>query len=65
MSDIKFENLQLWYDKTDIDDERPFMLTCKDREVTDGERWVVASLTEEEAKKIYEYLGNFFAKDRA
>lgn len=43
-----------------IDDEcndRPFMLACKDREYTNGERWVTSSLSIEEAKQLYEYLG--------
>ena len=51
-----FEFLDIWYDKDGIDDERPFMVACRDREVKDEERWVLASLTVEEAKKISEYI---------
>lgn len=49
-----FENLDIWRP----DDE--FIISIKDREVTDGERWVVVSITEDEAKQFYEYLKNFF-----
>lgn len=59
MNEIKFENFDLWYDKDGDEDERPFMLACRDRECV-YERWVLVSFTEEEAKQIYEYLGKFF-----
>lgn len=51
-----FENFDIWKDDS-LEDDQSFVVACKDREVTDGERWVLASLTKEEAKKIYEYLG--------
>ena len=51
-----FEYFDVWYDKDGIDDERPFMVSCRDREVTSEERWVLASFTVEEAKKISEYI---------
>ena len=51
-----FENLDIWRP----DDE--FIISIKDREVTDGERWVVVSITEDEAKQFYEYLKNFFGQ---
>lgn len=49
-----FENLDIWRP----DDE--FIISIKDREVKDGERWVVTSLTEDEGKQLYEYLETFF-----
>ena len=50
-----FENLDIWYDDT-LDDDKPFVFACRDREVTSEERWVLVSLSNTEAKKIYEYL---------
>lgn len=38
--DTMFENLDFRFDKEN-NDERPFMIACKDREIMDGERWVV------------------------
>ena len=40
------------------DDE--FLIYVKDREVKHEERWVVASLSEDEGKQLYEYLKEFF-----
>lgn len=60
MNDSMFENFDIWYDKDGSDDDRPFMLACRDRESVHDERWVLVSFTEEEAKRIYEYLGKFF-----
>lgn len=59
MSDTKFENFDIWYEKLGGDDDRPFMVAVRDRESVD-ERWVLTSFTEEEAKVIYEYLAIFF-----
>ena len=57
-----FENFDIWkYDS--LQDEQPFIVACKDREAIDGERWVLASLTNEEAKKIYEYLGEHLKEE--
>lgn len=50
-----FENFDLWYDSGE-GEEYPFVVACKDREFTSGERWVLASLSIEEAKKLYKYL---------
>ena len=50
-----FENFYIV--KNDALVDRPFVVACKDREVTDGERLVIASLSNEEAKQVYEYLG--------
>ena len=38
--DTMFENLDFRFDKEN-NDERPFMIACKDREIMDGERWVL------------------------
>lgn len=54
-----FENFDLWKDD-DLEDGRPFIVACKDRESINDERWVLASLSEEEAKKIYKYLHEYF-----
>ena len=45
-----FENLDIWYDDT-LDDDKPFVFACRDREVTSEERWVLVSLSNTEAKK--------------
>ena len=52
---LVFENFYIV--KNDALGDRPFVVACKDREVTDGERLVLASLSNEEAKQVYEYLG--------
>lgn len=57
-----FENFDLWVDDT-LDDNRPFMIACKDRENTCDKRWVLASLSNEEAKQVYEYLGRHLNTD--
>ena len=38
----------------------PFVIASKDREVTSEERWVVNPMTEEEAKRLYMYLQDYF-----
>ena len=48
--DTMFENLDFRFDKEN-NDERPFMIACKDREIMDGERWVLVSLSTDEAKR--------------
>lgn len=40
--------------------EAYFMTAIKDRTVFTEERWIVASLSKEEAKELYKYLGNYF-----
>lgn len=50
--DTMFENLDFRFDKEN-NDERPFMIACKDREIMDGERWVLVSLSTDEAKRLY------------
>ena len=63
--DTMFENLDFRFDKEN-NDERPFIIACKDREIIDGERWVLASLSTDEAKRLLKYLeehadnGSFF-----
>ena len=49
------ENFDIRYDDT-LDSSKPFIVACRDREVTSEERWVLASLSNTEAKKVYEYL---------
>lgn len=51
-----FENFNVWYDRLGSDDDCPFTVACRDREVKNGERWVLVSFTVEEAKKICEYI---------
>lgn len=61
--DTMFENFDLWFDKDGEEDERPFMVACRDRETIDGERWVIASLSIEEATKLNKYLEEHLHKD--
>ena len=49
------ENFDIRYDDT-LDSNKPFIVACRDREATSEERWVLASLSNNEAKKVYEYL---------
>lgn len=49
------ENFDIRYDDT-LDSSKPFIVACRDRETTSEERWVLASLSNNEAKKVYEYL---------
>ena len=53
--DTMFENIDIWYDDT-LDDNEPFVVACRDREAISEERWVLTSLSNAEAKKLYEYL---------
>ena len=53
--DTMFENIDIWYDDT-LDDNKQFVVACRDRKTTSEERWVLASLSNTEAKKLYEYL---------
>ena len=59
--DTMFENLDFRFDKEN-NDERPFIIACKDREIIDGERWVLASLSTYEAKRLLKYLEEHIAK---
>ena len=54
-------NFGIWFDDT-LEDGRPFVVGCKDREVTDDERWVLVSLSIEEVKEVYEYLSKHLHK---
>ena len=42
------------------DGDNQFMVVCRDREKTTEERWVVATLSTDEMKQIYEYLSKYF-----
>ena len=44
------ENFDIRYDDT-LDSSKPFIVACRDREATSEERWVLASLSNNEAKK--------------
>ncbi len=59
-----FENFDLWFDD-ELEDDRPFVIACKDREITTEERWVLASLSVDEMKKVYEYLKKHFDKEES
>jgi hypothetical protein len=59
--DTMFENLDFRFDKEN-NDERPFMIACKDQEIMDGERWVLVSLSTDEAKRLLKYLEEHIAK---
>lgn len=48
----RFENVWFCYD-TALNES---FIGVKDREVFDGERWVLASLTKEELEELYSYL---------
>lgn len=53
--DTMFENIDIWHDDT-LYANKQFVVACRDREDTNEERWVLASLSNTEAKKLYEYL---------
>lgn len=53
--DTMFENFHVWYDDG-LGCEKPLVFACRDREAISEERWVLASLSNTEAKKLYEYL---------
>ena len=44
------KNFDIRYDDT-LDSSKPFIVECRDREATSEERWVLASLSNNEAKK--------------
>lgn len=54
-----FKNFEFWKDDNP-ENVRPFMVACKDLEAKDEERWVLASLFEEEARMLYEELKTYF-----
>ena len=43
-----------------LEDANSFILAVRDREVTNGQRWVLTLLSEDEARKVYEYLRRHF-----
>ena len=51
-----FENFDIWYDALASDNNHPFVVACRDREIENDERWVLVSFTIEEAKKICDYI---------
>ncbi len=54
-----FDNFEFFKDDNP-ENIRPFIAACKDYEATDGERWVLACLTEDEARTVYENLKKYF-----
>ena len=55
----KFENLDFFKDQ-DPNNKKPFTFVVRDREVTDGERFVLAGLSEKEARNLCVILGKYF-----
>lgn len=53
-----YEKFEIHKDE-DPENPRPFMMACRDYEAKD-ERWVLAWLTEEEARNVYEKLKQYF-----
>lgn len=43
-----------------LEDVNSFILAVRDRQVTNGERWIFTPLSEDEARKVYEYLRRHF-----
>ena len=55
------EDFDLW----EVDpfcEKSPFVFACRDRMVKDEERWVLAALTRDEARLVYEYLDKHLNK---
>lgn len=61
ISILLFENCSFYYDE-EAKSDRPFIVGIKDREHSDGstERWNLVSLTEDDAKSVYELLKQYF-----
>jgi hypothetical protein len=55
-----FENLDFWCENDT--DEQHFIIALKDREVKNDSRWVLGSLTNQEAKKLLKYLEEHIEK---
>lgn len=58
---LLFENCSFYYDE-ETKSDRPFIVGIKDRERSYGstERWDLASLTEDDARLVYELLKQYF-----
>lgn len=61
---LLFDNCS-FYHNPDAKSDRPYIIGVRDRECSDTnmERWNMASLTEEDAKKIYNLLKNHFKEE--
>lgn len=58
--ELMFETFHIYKDDT-ADTDSPFMIACKDRAVKGvDERWVVCALSNEEMRRVYEYLRERF-----
>ena len=44
----------------DDNEDTPFIFMTRDRAVVNEERWVLAVLSEKEAKEVYEFLSRYF-----
>ena len=55
---IQYLRKQKGYSQEELAD----MIACKDREIMDGERWVLVSLSTDEAKRLLKYLEEHIAK---
>lgn len=58
---LLFENCSFYYNE-EAKSDRPFIVGIKDREHSNGstERWGVVSLTEDDARSVYELLKQYF-----
>lgn len=54
-----FDNFEFFKDDAP-ENIRPFIMACRDYEAKDEERWVLACLTEEEVRKVYEDMKTYF-----
>lgn len=50
-----FENFDIWMDNT-FEDDKPFMVGCRDRERMNEERWIFTHLSKEQAERVHDYL---------
>lgn len=55
---MEFENFMCFFDPDD--QTNSLMVMVRDRTCYDKEKWNVASLSEEEAEKLYKYLKEHF-----
>lgn len=58
MKELK-ENFEFWRNDNP-ESIHPFMAACRDYEATDTEKYVVACLTEDQARQMYNFLKKHF-----
>ena len=63
---LLFENCEFYYNSDDKA-ERPFVIEVKDRRHSNGndERWVIVTLSKDEAKLVYEMLKKYFGENES